>query len=259
MLQILRERESGKASCPVLCNRQGQYHSSLVRRLSLEGVLRGHEGCVNRCCWNQTGDLLASVSDDTQLLVWNYCDRYTKSCSPKVTIDTGHSRNIFGVRFIPGSGDSSVATGAMDCEVRVHLSLYESPVTLSYECHTGRVKELEASYSVPNVFWSASEDGTVRQFDTRLPPSLQNQPSSRNVLIKLGYRRRNRRIRAMGLCCSPANPHYLAVACGDPLVRMYDRRMNALRCAKEGGSTVPLLCFCPPHLASYGSNSRVLI
>ena len=35
----------------------------------LAAELAGHRGCVNRLCWNSDGSLLASVSDDTDLII----------------------------------------------------------------------------------------------------------------------------------------------------------------------------------------------
>jgi hypothetical protein len=40
----------------------------LARTLGLEATLRGHRGCVNRLAWSQDGTLLASGSDDRQVL-----------------------------------------------------------------------------------------------------------------------------------------------------------------------------------------------
>lgn len=60
-----------------------------------------------------------------------------------------------------------LVTGAMDSEVRCHDLTRES--TECHNCHKDRVKDVEVEAGNPNVFWSASEDGTVRQFDTRLP------------------------------------------------------------------------------------------
>lgn len=33
--------------------------------------LPGHAGCVNRLCWHEGGDLLASTSDDRRVLLWD--------------------------------------------------------------------------------------------------------------------------------------------------------------------------------------------
>mmetsp|Transcript_1874 Transcript_1874/g.6693 ORF Transcript_1874/g.6693 Transcript_1874/m.6693 type:complete len:148 (+) Transcript_1874:96-539(+) len=48
-----------------------------------------------------------------------------------------------------------------------------------YQQHSSRVKAVEVEPLNPHNFWSASEDGTVRQFDTRADVD-------RNVLVLVG-------------------------------------------------------------------------
>lgn len=48
--------------------RECQFHEGLARRLALERVLEGHEGCVNRLAWNNAGTCLASGSDDRKVM-----------------------------------------------------------------------------------------------------------------------------------------------------------------------------------------------
>uniref|UniRef100_F6H109 Uncharacterized protein n=1 Tax=Vitis vinifera TaxID=29760 RepID=F6H109_VITVI len=48
-------------------SRSLQMHSSLLRRLTQEGELEGHQGCVNTVAWNSRGSLLISGSDDTRV------------------------------------------------------------------------------------------------------------------------------------------------------------------------------------------------
>ena len=66
---------------------------SLVERLGLECELEGHAGCVNCLEWNREGSILASGSDDLQIILWDPF-RHKKMCS----IDTGHQGNIFSVK-----------------------------------------------------------------------------------------------------------------------------------------------------------------
>lgn len=47
------------------------------------------------------------------------------------------------------------------------------PRTTNFRCHQERVKDVEVSEAMPNLFWSASEDGTVRQFDVRVEYALK--------------------------------------------------------------------------------------
>ncbi len=44
-----------------------RFNEVFARKLSVENVLQGHEGCVNRLAWNEEGTLLASGSDDRRV------------------------------------------------------------------------------------------------------------------------------------------------------------------------------------------------
>jgi WD and tetratricopeptide repeat-containing protein 1 len=56
-------------------------------------------------------------------MLWRYPDSHSKP----MVIDTLHTRNIFGVQFLPCCGDTKLATGAMDNTVQLH-ELETSPV-----------------------------------------------------------------------------------------------------------------------------------
>jgi hypothetical protein len=113
----------------------------------------------------------------------------------------------------------------------------------------------------PYLFWSASEDGTVRQFDTRLPN--QKSAASPNVLLRVtadssgdaaagisngGGGGPGRRVELKGLDICPTAPHLMAVACGDPFVRLFDRRMLAPGTPAQVAGGGELLKLAPPHL-----------
>nr|GEY05359.1 hypothetical protein [Tanacetum cinerariifolium] len=181
-------------------NHSLQFHSSFVKRLSLERELE-----VN---------------------LWNYESRKLLH-----SIDSGHSANIFCNKFVPETSDELVVTGAADAEVRLfNLSrirkrgVVESTLNPSarFQCHSRRVKKLATPYTAlaglgmllllllehlrerdlymflvvvlllvepgnPSVVWSASEDGTLRQHDFRETTSCSPADSShrdcRNVLV----------------------------------------------------------------------------
>ena len=82
--------------------------------------LHGHSGCVNRLAWNHDGSLLASVSDDTDLIIrkWEPAKGGPFEMCSSVHLSTGHTSNIFGVAFLTESNDTALATGAMDCARR---------------------------------------------------------------------------------------------------------------------------------------------
>ncbi|XP_020962149.1 WD repeat protein iqw1 isoform X3 [Arachis ipaensis] len=169
-------------------NHRLQTHSSLIRRLTQERELEGHLGCVNAVAWNSRGSLLISGSDDTRINIWNYADRKLLH-----SIDTGHTANIFCTKFIPETSDEIVVSGAGDAEVRLfnlsHLNgSAENAIAPSalYQCHTRRVKKLAVENGNPNMVWSASEDGTLRQHDfregTSCPPAGSSHQECRSVL-----------------------------------------------------------------------------
>ncbi|CAM9676656.1 unnamed protein product, partial [Phaeothamnion confervicola] len=237
-------------------------HPSFVDKLACINTLRGHTGCVNRIAWNEEGSLLATGSDDTRIGIFDYA-----TGEARALFETGHSRNIFGVRILPATGSTAIVTGAMDCEVRLHTAPFDRPShSRALDCHAGRVKAVETASGDPHLFWSAAEDGMVRQYDRRLPgcgcvhrtgagtgggggggvggllglagfgstrPASYESP---NVVVGLGKGRGGNPIRGMGLAISPTDSNMMAVACSDHLVRLYDRRRLTPARPRLGGS-----------------------
>ncbi|KAL8991698.1 MAG: hypothetical protein Q9169_007734 [Polycauliona sp. 2 TL-2023] len=182
---------------------------SLVENLDIVNELGGHSGCVNALSWSSSGRLLASGSDDQHLNIHSYQpESSTAQFALNTTVSTGHSANIFSVKFMPHSDDRTIVTCAGDCEVRVvdiensgrttipsgaansaasrgqlH-NMYKGVQYLShgdtntrvYRSHADRVKRI-VTESSPFLFLTCSEDGEVRQFDLRLPSSAYPSPS----------------------------------------------------------------------------------
>ena len=215
-----------------------------LRRFKFSVPLRGHRGCVNRLCWNQSGSLLASVSDDTKIILWTY-PKWSERCpdsEPHVVVPTEHRSNIFGVKFLPCSGDTHLVTGAMDASVQLHslerISREHNVHTTARNVHTDRVKAVDVEPLNPHNFWSASEDGTVRQFDSR---------ALRDSSVLFACRdEADRAIELKFLSINPVRTHQVALACGDPFIRVYDRRMPG----------APFLLLCPPHMCLDRSGGR---
>ncbi|KAJ9146499.1 hypothetical protein P3X46_028758 [Hevea brasiliensis] len=250
-------------------NHSLQMHSSLIRRLSQENELEGHQGCVNTIAWNSTGSLLISGSDDTRMNIWSNNGRKLLH-----SIDTGHSANIFCTKFIPETSDELVVCGAGDAEVRLfNLSRLsgrgpdDNAIAPSavYQCHTRRVKKLAVEVGNPNVVWSASEDGTLRQHDFRegasCPPAGSSPQECRNVLLDLrcGAKRSladpPRQTLALKSCdISASRPHLLLVGGSDAFARLYDRRMlpPLTSCRKRIPPPPCVNYFCPMHLSERG-------
>ncbi|PIA56282.1 hypothetical protein AQUCO_00700547v1 [Aquilegia coerulea] len=243
-----------------------QMHSSLVQRLSLEKELEGHQGCVNAVAWNSKGSLLVSGSDDTRINIWSYSSKKLLR-----SVETGHAANIFCTKFVPETSDELVVSGAGDAEVRLFCvsrsggsCLEEDVVRPSavYQCHSRRVKKLAVEIGNPNVVWSASEDGTLRQHDFRegnsCPPEGSSNQECRSVLLDLRSGAKKSLADPPKQCLllkscdiSTTRPHLLLVGGSDAFARIYDRRMlpPMSSCQKK---TKPPPCvnyFCPMHLS----------
>ncbi|XP_054163178.1 WD and tetratricopeptide repeats protein 1-like [Oppia nitens] len=200
--------------------RKMQINGNLISRLGLEVELEGHSGCVNCLEWNQSGSLLASGSDDVQIIVWDPL-RYKKlHC-----LQSGHQGNIFSIKFMPKSNDNIVCSGAADCKVRVH-DMKASETILACDCHMGRVKRLAVAPDVPHIFWSAAEDGLVLQYDLREKHRCFSVCN--NVLINLmNYNGPNAEVKCVAI--NPIRTELIAIGANDAFVRLYDRRMISLQ------------------------------
>lgn len=228
--------------------RKYQVYPPFIERFGLERELEGHTGCVNCLEWNEAGNLLVSGSDDLNAIVWDPLRRHMKCC-----IKTGHSGNIFSVKFLPRLGDRIIATAAADAKVQIH-TVETKETSQVYKCHIGRVKRLATAPNTPYMLWSASEDGTIRQFDLRQPHTCNTSSKNcRNVLINL-----NIYVGAMAeakcLAINPLQPELLAVGCNDPFVRLYDHRMlvsHSFSEVKKSSNSTPEDAKLPPGCVQY--------
>ncbi|THG10440.1 hypothetical protein TEA_003238 [Camellia sinensis var. sinensis] len=249
-----------------------QMHSSLIQRLSMERQLEGHSGCVNAVAWNSKGSLLISGSDDTRVNIYSYSSRKLLH-----SIETGHSANIFCTKFVPETSDELVVSGAGDAEVRLfNLSRlrgrgpdeYDISPSAVFQCHSRRVKKLAVEVGNPNVVWSASEDGTLRQHDFReassCPPARSSHQECRNVLLDLRCGAKKsladppKQLLALKSCdISSTRPHLLLVGGSDAFARLYDRRMlpPLSSCRKKLSPPPCVNYFCPMHLSDQGHSS----
>ena len=191
---------------------KSQIDEVLLKRLQLERELEGHRGCVNCLDWNTSGSLLASGSDDTNIIIWN--PFAYKSLN---TIHSGHRGNIFSVKFFPETRDRFIASGAADHNVYIHDVTYNEKIH-GFTCNS-RVKRLVCTPDAPHCLWSASEDGIVREFDIR-----QAAPKCTKILIDLA-KTCGESAECKCLALNPMCSHMLAVGANDPYVRLYDRRM----------------------------------
>ncbi|PIO59041.1 hypothetical protein TELCIR_19508, partial [Teladorsagia circumcincta] len=138
-----------------------------------------HETCVNTLRWNRGGTLLASGSDDRRVKVWNLAGECL------TVVETGHQANVFAVEFLPADEPITWTTG-------------------------GRVKRLATAQDEPYLFWSASEDSYVREYDART--------NAEKKLISA----EEKHVKSFAVC--QGRTELVAVATDEAAVPIYDRR-----------------------------------
>jgi hypothetical protein len=108
------------------------------------------------------------------------------------------------------------------------------------------VQEVEVAPGDPHLFWSAAEDGQVRQYDTRC--GNQKTVASPNTLLNLPLGPQRAPTQAKSIDINPAAPHLLAVGASDSYVRVFDRRRFGPTTAEAARAAQPVLMLAPPHL-----------
>ncbi|KAK0182367.1 hypothetical protein PV327_000515 [Microctonus hyperodae] len=217
----------------------------LIQRMSLLERLKVHNGCVNSICWNNTGELILSGSDDQHLVltnVYNY----------KVLTDykTSHRANIFSAKFLPNNGDHRIVSCSGD-GIILYTDLQRTSDTYhnQFNCHNGTAYEIATVPGEPHTFFSCGEDCTVRYFDLRVKSSCNTPRCKEDILIL-----RSKAITAMSI--NPTKPHYLAIGCSDSSVGIYDRRMLTVgeqnwTNDNDGSWTRPLTMFTVPEFEGH--------
>ncbi|XP_048260846.1 DDB1- and CUL4-associated factor 6 isoform X2 [Bombus terrestris] len=200
------------------CTRMKLYSSSkaslqMMQRMALLKRLKIHNGCVNSVCWNATGELILSGSDDHHLVLTN---AYNYEVLTDYT--TSHRANIFSAKFLPNSGDHRIVSCSGD-GIILYTDLMRRTKTFhnQFNCHVGTTYEIATIPSEPHNFLSCGEDGTVRWFDLRIKDKCNTSRCMEDVLVSC-----ERAITALSV--NLASPHQLAIGCSDSTVRILDRR-----------------------------------
>ncbi|XP_036842111.1 DDB1- and CUL4-associated factor 8 isoform X2 [Oncorhynchus mykiss] len=234
----LRLREIGRCSHQFVrrvCGARG-----LVQRLELQGRLERHTGCVNTLHFNPSGTRLASGSDDLRVVVWDWARRRAE-----LEFDSGHKSNVFQAKFLPHSGDSTLAMCARDGQIRVaELSaMQRCKNTKRVAQHKGAAHKLALEPDSPCCFLSAGEDAVVFGIDLRL-----DRPANKLVVVKEG----DKKVGLYTIFVNPVNTHHFAVGGRDQYVRIYDQRK-----INENVNNGVLKKFCPSHLVSSESKTNI--
>uniref|UniRef100_A0AAQ6IH22 DDB1 and CUL4 associated factor 8 n=1 Tax=Anabas testudineus TaxID=64144 RepID=A0AAQ6IH22_ANATE len=234
----LRSREIGRNSHQFVrrvCGARG-----LVQRLELQGRLERHTGCVNTLHFNPSGTRLASGSDDLRVVIWDWAIRRAE-----LEFDSGHKSNVFQAKFLPHSGDSTLAMCARDGQIRVaELSATQRcKNTKRVAQHKGAAHKLALEPDSPCSFLSAGEDAVVFGIDLRL-----DRPANKLVVVKEG----DKKVGLYTIYVNPAKTHHFAVGGRDQYVRIYDQRK-----INENDNNGVLKKFCPSHLVSSESKTNI--
>nr|XP_040028000.1 DDB1- and CUL4-associated factor 8 [Gasterosteus aculeatus aculeatus] len=234
----LRSREIGRDSHQFVrrvCGARG-----LVQRLELQGRLERHTGCVNTLHFNPSGTRLASGSDDLRVVIWDWAVRRAE-----LEFDSGHKSNVFQAKFLPHSGDSTLAMCARDGQIRVaELSATQRcKNTKRVAQHKGAAHKLALEPDSPCSFLSAGEDAVVFGIDLRL-----DRPANKLVVVKES----DKKVGLYTIFVNPAKTQQFAVGGKDQYVRIYDQRK-----INESDNNGVLKKFCPSHLVSSESKTNI--
>ncbi|CAF0917075.1 unnamed protein product [Didymodactylos carnosus] len=207
--------------------------SYITKRLKRERItLHVHHGCVNTLCWNDRGTVILSGSDDQQLIVIDPFSHTIRKC-----IHSGHRENIFSAKFLPETNDLSVVSCSGDGQIfYTDLTNASSSSTTMcssipphhnpsqptregcFNCHGSTTcYEIRVIPQTPNLFFSCSEDCTVRLFDLRTKSKCLKPNCHDDILIRSRWA-----ITSMDI--NPFNSNEIVCACSDSSIRIYDHR-----------------------------------
>jgi len=199
----------------------------MVKRLKLAYKLPGHEGCVNSLHFNQSGSLIASGSDDLNIIVWEW-----EKKRKMVQFNSGHKANVFQSKLMPG--DLLITSCSRDGQVRLAELSVTGAVrsTKKLGQHKGPAHKMSLLPDCPYVILSAGEDGQVLSVDIR------EQKPDKILLLK---NEKDKKIPIYSIHSSPSNGNWFCTSGRDQYVRIFDRRFLS----RDGGQVVR---FCPDNL-----------
>ncbi|XP_026733216.1 DDB1- and CUL4-associated factor 8 [Trichoplusia ni] len=212
----------------------GSLHA--IYRMKKLHNLNKHRGCVNSINFHPEGHLLASGSDDTNVVVWDWARNTAIQ-----TIKTGHKSNVFQSKFLYLNAKSqlNIVTCARDGQVRLlqcHPSGGSTVSRRRLASHARAAHKLHVCAAEPHLVLSAGEDGLVMQCDVRAEhASRLFQVKDRSVIVPL-----------YSVSGHPRDPRELVVAGRDKFVRLYDTRKAAR----------PRAMYCPAFFNDHAGNVK---
>lgn len=191
--------------------------------------LFGHRSCVNAIQFSlyHHGRCLASAGDDNQVLIWDTFKDFNEIRVP-LTCFKGPLANVFSLDFTV-DGKRLLATG-LDSYIYIydleHPSLSSNLQKSKHQAyqknsdeplqvialHSSSCRRVTCHPEQPEGFLSASEDGTVIEYDLRLRTSSQG-----SVLLQ-------NRVEYSDVLWNPISSHLFATSTSHQL-KLYDRRM----------------------------------
>ncbi|KAJ1339779.1 hypothetical protein BSLG_005598 [Batrachochytrium salamandrivorans] len=220
---LLRDREIASLVQPKVFGRRVQSSQALLARMTLTQCLQAHRG--HSSCLGLSHSTIVTCAGDNSIKVFDL-EKSSVCSAPQ-----------------PSSYSSTPSSDSHS---------YKRPASVwhpqrSFSCHGDRVKKIVTHRTDPSMFWTCSEDGTVRQFDLRDPThwcSSSTRRSGRSSLsaaagVSTGSPGQSsthaanthcstlllnfgRPLNAMSM--APTDPTYFSVAGDYPAVCLFDRR-----------------------------------
>ncbi|KAG8949301.1 hypothetical protein FRC04_008903 [Tulasnella sp. 424] len=210
-----------------------------------DGSGYGHTGCINALCWSQDGTTLVSSGDDCRICIWRpHASPQPSNDSSEeelfqtsLTLATGHTNNVFSIKFLPYTADKRIVTCSADRQIRVFDLAKSSGSDDRLRVAGGgsrrcRVKRIVAEDS-SDLFLTVSEDHTVRQHDLRTPHRCRPDGVCPAPLVRLPYS-------LSALASSPITPYYFVVAGEASFGHLFDRRMLGRILKAEWGQDISI-------------------
>ncbi|CAH8467089.1 unnamed protein product [Dicrocoelium dendriticum] len=140
--------------------------------LQVTKILPLHDGCVNTICWDESGELLLSGSDDRRICVTRVLTDYCEEASvrPIFSLKLPANSNVFTAKFLPQTSNGQIIVGfKCGCVLSVRTDAGPENRVQPVFCHSYAVYDVLTFDDHPTCFLTLSHDQSVHWFDTREP------------------------------------------------------------------------------------------